>query len=453
METVLHEDARCFLLDMYERLFLLLYQHQNYNTNFQLQVTTCMIFYVFHFDFQSTQSNVVDHTPGQANVHSIQQSSPRRTNKNLLFLAETWGGFENGGLSRVIKEIAKQLAKREEVQVSCLVPQPSETLQDEAKQHGVHLFGATRVKGVTALECLSFPPDSVADTDAIISCGKVVGRHAQIIKASSKYSDSKWVHITCSSSEDQNEDEIQLCENADLLFAIGSNVAEESERRLAFRRKKIHNLIPGIFNELQIYKQVDDERKVFTVISFCPPTEQLATNNESYSIPAKAVGLLPNGKYQLICVCAPRQQPDQVKQILVKQRGNSRNQIKVRSHSQFLESPCKMLVEADLLILPFLPSKSEDFGLLALQAISADLPILVSRSSGLAEALTEVLYGRLCVVDSDKPEVWSDRIMAVKEKRRSLRLSEARTMREKYDEKYSWEAQCKAFWDRIMQLL
>ena len=125
----------------------------------------------------------------------------------------------------------------------------------------------------------------------------------------------------------------------------------------------------------------------------------------------------------------------------------------VRSHSQFLESPCKMLVEADLLILPFLPSKSEDFGLLALQAISADLPILVSRSSGLAEALTEVLYGRLCVVDSDKPEVWSDRIMAVKEKRRSLRLSEARTMREKYDEKYSWEAQCKAFWDRIMQLL
>ena len=70
----------------------------------------------------------------------------------------------------------------------------------------------------------------------------------------------------------------------------------------------------------------------------------------------------------------------------------------VRSHSQFLESPCKMLVEADLLILPFLPSKSEDFGLLALQAISADHPSL-----SVAALDLQKLSQRCCmVVDRDR---------------------------------------------------
>ena len=46
-----------------------------------------------------------------------------------------------------------------------------------------------------------------------------------------------------------------------------------------------------------------------------------------------------------------------------------------------------LLCEADLAIMP---SKSEGFGLVALQALSAGLPILVGSRSGVAKALENV---------------------------------------------------------------
>ena len=354
-------------------------------------------------------------------------------------------------LSCITQEVAKEFAKNEAVHVSCLVSEINKDSQDKAKEHDVDLFCVRSVRGQTPLECLSFPPESVPEADAIIGFGKIIGRQAKPLRWSPKYAKSKLVHFFCSSShEDGNE--IDLCEDSDLMFAIGTNVAKESKARLRSFGTEVHPFTPGVFNELRKYRQAD-EGDIFRMIIFYPSATELAENEEDYSIPTKALRLLPDMNYRLISVCNFSEDADEVKRILVDQYGISKEQLNVRSHSKSLEYRCRLFVEADLLILPFLPSNFEDFGFIALQAISADLPVLVSKNTGLGKALWEVPHGSSCVVDSENPKDWRDRIMAVKKKDRALRLLEARQMRENFDKKYSWEKQCKTALEEILTLL
>ena len=92
--------------------------------------------------------------------------------------------------------------------------------------------------------------------------------------------------------------------------------------------------------------------------------------------------------------------------------------------------------------IAILPSKTEGFGLSALQAISAGLPVLVSGNSGIAEALREVPNGSQCIVDSEDPADWARAIKAVRNKKRNVRLAEAKSLRENYLQKFSWEEPC-----------
>ena len=339
-----------------------------------------------------------------------------------------------------MKEMAKQLAKNEEVQVSCLVPETKKDQQDQAKEDGVVLVQARDMVVYTALGRLCCLPDSVSNVDVVIGYGEDVGPHAQPAKALHK---SKWVHIAFSSSEH----ELELCKESDLTLAVGSNVADECGCWLRFDKKEVYSFIPGIFSDLQSCEQAQKESETFRVIMFHPSAKEIAEDEE---ILARTVGLLTDAKYELIVVCAPGDEREEMKNIL-RQRGIPREQLKnVQNHCQDLERCCRMLLKADLLILPFLPSKSEHFGLIALLAISAGLPVLVSSSSGLGKALHNVIYGDLFLVNSHEPEKWKKRIIKVKEKDRSLRLSEARVLRERYNKRYSWEGQCKTVLERLV---
>ena len=92
--------------------------------------------------------------------------------------------------------------------------------------------------------------------------------------------------------------------------------------------------------------------------------------------------------------------------------------------------------------IAILPSKTEGFGLSALEAISAGLPVLVSGNSGIAEALREVPNGSQCIVDSEDPVDWARAIKAVCDKKRNVRLAEAEILRENYMQQFSWEKPC-----------
>ena len=65
-----------------------------------------------------------------------------------------------------------------------------------------------------------------------------------------------------------------------------------------------------------------------------------------------------------------------------------------------------------------MPAKTEGFGVSTLEALSAGLPVLVNSNSGLAEALKEVPLGSQCVVDSEDPKEWAEKIKEVRQKKK-----------------------------------
>ena len=89
-----------------------------------------------------------------------------------------------------------------------------------------------------------------------------------------------------------------------------------------------------------------------------------------------------------------------------------------------------------------MPSRTEGFGLTALEALSAGLPILVSDNSGFGQALQEINHGSTFVVYCDDVEEWGQAIKRARQKLRNVRLGEARSLRSSYAEKYKWETQC-----------
>ena len=102
--------------------------------------------------------------------------------------------------------------------------------------------------------------------------------------------------------------------------------------------------------------------------------------------------------------------------------------------------------------IAILPSKTEGFGLSALEAISAGLPVLVSGNSGIAEALRKVPIGSHCIVDSEDPAEWARAIKAVRYKERNVRLAEARILRENYFQQFSWEKPCNSLVKKMYNL-
>lgn len=135
---------------------------------------------------------------------------------------------------------------------------------------------------------------------------------------------------------------------------------------------------------------------------------------------------------------APDGKQEDIKEFLL-QNGILDTQLTVRKFVQGKEKLDKVFCEVDLCIMP---SRAEGFGLTALEALSAGLPILVSGCSGLGEALCTVPSGEKVVVKSVDPKVWAKAIAGVRQKKRSQRLEEIQQLRSAYEKKYSWGKQC-----------
>ena len=96
-----------------------------------------------------------------------------------------------------------------------------------------------------------------------------------------------------------------------------------------------------------------------------------------------------------------------------------------------------------------MPSKTEGFGLTALEAMSAGLPILMSGNSGFGEALRGLPFGTSCVIESVDPKDWAKAIAALRHKPRTQRFQEIQTLQRSCEEAYNWETQCKSLVERM----
>ena len=378
------------------------------------------------------------------------ESFPGRSRKvQVTILASEWGSSKDG-LSTINRELAIQLAKCPEAEITFFLPQCSEEDKKLALQHKVTIIEATRRPGLEELEWLLFPPENL-QIDVIVGHGVKLGKQAQIIKESKK---CKWVQVVhtdpeelgmfknysnpISKGEEKHKTEVELCEMADHVVGIGSKLSEafRSYLRGCKKHKSVVDLTPGVFEEFVSVIQDVEERKQRSVWVFGRGDAE-DFELKGFDIAGKAVAALQDTR--LVFVGAPDGKHEEIAKRLTR-CGVPASRLRVRGFIDDRESLRRVFQEVDLVVMP---SRTEGFGLAGLEALSAGLPVLVSRNSGFGEALCIVPFGSSFVVNSEDPTDWTAAISKIWAKDRKSRLEEVETARDSYDKKYNWAKQIK----------
>ena len=368
----------------------------------------------------------------------------------MTLLTSEWGSTK-GCLSTINRELAIQLVKDENVEVCMYLPAYSDEDKKAAADCSVSLLKAKEKPGHDPIDWLaSIPRDH--RMDVVIGHGIHLGRQVPYIKESNP--ECKWVQVVHTDPEElgmfktytdatvkgekKHEAEVKLCQEADQVVAVGPKLTEAFSRylRSCGRDQHVVNLTLGIFSEFVGINQATEERRVFHILLFGRGDSE-DFQLKGYDIAAQAVAKL-NEPFKLMFVGAPNGEEEQVKQMLLNE-GILPRQLIVRSAKE-RKQLAKQFYEADLVIMP---SRTKGFGLAALEALSAGLPVLVSGNSGLAEALEVVPFGKSVVVNAEDPAEWGKVIREVRSKDRMVRLMEASDLRKNYSEKYKWEGQCR----------
>ena len=90
-------------------------------------------------------------------AYTSQEDQENMTLKVTLLSSE-WKSSTNGDLSTINRELAIQLAKHPNVDVSVLLPNCCEADRSSAESHNLKLVEADKVPGFEPVLCLSFPP-------------------------------------------------------------------------------------------------------------------------------------------------------------------------------------------------------------------------------------------------------------------------------------------------------
>ena len=382
----------------------------------------------------------------------------------VTLLGSEWSS-SMGGLSTINRQLAILLAKHSEVDITLLVPQFSCSEEEKrmASSHNVTILEAEKLEGFgDPLEWLSFPPRGL-DIDFVLGHGAKLGKQAQVIR---KYHNCKWIQVVhtapeelamyknypkaISKGQEKNLTEVALCKLANAVLAVGPKLtkAYSSYLRSCEKHQDIIQLTPSMFREFSDIKQAAVDMDNFKVLTFGRGDPE-DFSLKGYDISARAIVELEDRSYHLIFVGAPDGKQDEVAKNLL-ESGIDKKQLTVRKFMHSKEGLRELFCEADLCIMP---SRTEGFGLTALEAFSAGLPILVSRNSGFGEALCTVPSGKSFVVESEDPEEWAKAIAGVRQKKRSDRLQDIQQLRSSYEEKFSWEKQCDSLVEKMWDIV
>ena len=302
----------------------------------------------------------------------------------VTLVGDEWGSSK-GGLSTLNRELAKHLARQPGVQVTLLLPHYSEREKQEANDCRVSLATPEPMPGFDSIGGLSFTRED-HDIDVVVGHGQKLGAPAQAI---AKQRRCKRVHIVHTASEElamfkegetalpkgeeKHQAELELCKKAEIVAAIGPKLAEAISAPLRPYRKdqQVIDITPGIFPEFTKMEQASEEGGKFRILVFGRGDSE-DFELKGYDIAAQAVAGLNDKSYLLIFVGAPKGKEEEVKNNLLK-CGISRSKLIVRGFIESRGELEKLFCEADLAIMP---SRTEGFGLAALEALSAGLPII-----------------------------------------------------------------------------
>ena len=389
---------------------------------------------------------------------------------DVMFLCDEWKSSK-GGLSTFNREFAINLAQATtgSMKIHCYVSNSDDRDRENAEQHGVNLIKARSVPGsADPLECLKFPPSKLPKPHLVIGHGRKLGSPAYFLAQSTKCKWIQFVHVYCedlgkykestTAAEDTIEEnekkhkmEIGLCKAADAVVAVGSRLQQKYSRRLLNVEVKI--ITPGIFGKFSNESKLAVDRSVvknFNVSLFGRAAfEDLSL--KGYDVVANAIGSLGKN-FELTFVGSSPGEHQKVEQWFLDNTCINRNQLTIRGYCSQQEELKMMFYQSDLVSLP---SRTEGFGLVALEAISAGVPVLVSDQSGIAEALHEVEGGQSVVIESGEHDAaqWEQRIKELSNQSPKERETNAMKLRENYSKVYSWSGECERFKEMIKNIV
>ncbi|XP_015748052.1 PREDICTED: uncharacterized protein LOC107327825 [Acropora digitifera] len=403
-----------------------------------------------------------------------QQAAKNSQTLNITLLGSEWKSSK-GGLSTLNRELAIYLSRIQNVRVSLFVPEGTCTSDDkrEAGRLGINILEATKCVGLDPLVWLSNPPQGHR-MDVIIGHGVKLGCQVQLVKRNVQFRNCKWVHVVhtapeeiskfkdydspISKGEKKHWDEVELCRCADLIVTVGPKLREIYDSYLQSFKiidEDVFELIPGLFDRefegLRLRANVEKNR--FEVL-LCGRGDEEDFELKGYKIAVKALADLRQNKgkhYFLRFVGAPAEKQDEVREKLLNCgiAPVDKDLLTVRKFVESREGMKDLLSEIDMVIMP---SKSEGFGLVAVEALSAGLPILVGRNSGFAKAIETIPLGEYFIVDSEDPAKWAEAIERVRA-RHMLILQEIELLKEQYSKKYCWKRQCEELVDILREMV
>ncbi|XP_074624513.1 uncharacterized protein LOC141882463 [Acropora palmata] len=390
---------------------------------------------------------------------------------NITLLASEWKSTA-GGLSTLNRELAINLSQIQNARVSFLVPEGACNDEDEreARSFGISILDAKKCVGLDPLVWLSNPPQD-HKIDVIIGHGVKLGCQVQLIKRHAQFQNCKWVHVVHTAPEDLSKykgygspisrgekkhwDEVDLCREADIVVPVGPKLGKAYHSYLQECKKDedFFELILGLFEcefvDLPAKQNPKDEKDDFTVL-LCGRGDEEDFDVKGYNIAVEAFAdqQLKGKHCYLLFVGSPEGKQDEVRQRLLKY-GITDEQLTVREFVKSRERMKDLFCEVDMVIMP---SKSEGFGLVALEALSAGLPILVGKNSGFARAIEDIPFGLYSIVDSEDPAKWAECIEGVRNRHKVV-LQENKILKEHYSKDYCWKKQCEELVDRLWKMV
>ena len=388
---------------------------------------------------------------------------------DVMFISSEWGSSK-GGLSTFNRELAMNLAKysKDKIRVHCFVCQSTEEERKYASNNGIHLISAQRLPGYSdAIESMRIPPPELPNPDIVVGHGRQFGGAAYSIRRMTGCEWIHFVHVFCedlgkhklecsvtadaiADNEAKNKRELELCKASDSVVAVGSLLQGKYQRSLP--DFKVEVITPGIFEKYvnptarksnKFESSGEDEFRIFMFGRGSFEDFEL----KGYDIIGKAVALLER-KFELTFVGAPQDQQRKIEKWFLEETKITRNQLTIRGFCNY-EEMREMFRQADAVVMP---SRTEGFGLVALEAISAGVPVLVSRECGIAKALQTVDGGNDVIIPSTSPEEWAKRIQELSQLTPDERHASAVRLRENYGNVYHWKEESEKFMKMILQL-
>ena len=402
-----------------------------------------------------------------------QQAGKNSQTLNITLLGSEWKSSK-GGLSTLNRELAIYLSQIQNVRVSLLIPEGACNDEDkrDAGSLGINILEAKNCVGLDSLVWLCCPPHDHT-MDVIIGHSVKLGCQVQLVKRIAQFQNCKWVHVLHTSPEELSKfkdydspiskgekklwAEVELCKCADLIVTVGPKLREiyDSYLRRFKNDEDVFELIPGLFDREfgGLKLRAKNEKNRFEVL-LCGRGDEEDFELKGYSTAVKAIDYLRRNKgkhYFLRFVGAPEEKQDEVWKKLLNcvKTPVDKELLTVRKFVKSREGMKDLFSGVDMVIMP---SKSEGFGLIALEALSAGLPILVGSNSGFAKAIETIPFGKYFIVDSEDPGKWAEAIESVRV-RHEVIPEEIKDLKKKYRKRYCWKRQCEELVSRLREMV